>query len=73
MNKVPFAVLSIEVDKLYARQFPSGADTEIEEHIAGIVEFIKVAGWEEEEFMDRWLQETGEIPLVYLPVNGASN
>lgn len=51
MIRLPWAQLSIEVDKLYNKVFDENDIKGINEHCNFIVEFIHAAGWTEEEYM----------------------
>lgn len=53
IEKVSFAVLSFEVEKLYAKEFDPEKDMDIAEHCEFIMEFVKSCGWTEEEYMLR--------------------
>jgi hypothetical protein len=53
IEKVPFAYLSFEVERLYAKEFDPEKDMEIAEHCEFITEFVKSCGWTEEEYMFR--------------------
>lgn len=56
MNKVPYPILAIEVDKLYDKEFPPGtSDNEIERHCEFIAEFIRACGWTEDEYILRYV------------------
>lgn len=57
--KVPYPILALEVEKLYAREFNDDQLKEIDEHCKFIAEFIKACGYSEEEYMERWMKEPG--------------
>jgi hypothetical protein len=57
--KLQYEVLSMLVDKLYEKEFPEGDDAAIEAHCKFIADTIRSAGWDEQEYMERWLQEVG--------------
>ena len=56
-NRVQYEIVAIEVERLYARQFPPNSDKEIEKHIQYIVEYLHACGWEEDEYLERWMSE----------------
>jgi len=51
--KMNYFQLAIEVEKLYAKQVD---ESDVNEHIEFISEFIKSCGWTEEEYMECWLK-----------------
>lgn len=55
--RVSFQLLSFEVEKLYSKEFPPNSDKEIQEHCGFIGEFIRACGWEENEYLERWMSE----------------
>ncbi len=57
MKKVPFEILVVEVEKMYAKQFPKGADKQIEEHCEAIAALIEGSGWTTEEYLQRWFYD----------------
>lgn len=54
MNKVPFAILNLEVEKLYAKEFPKDATKAIEAHCEFITDFIEACGWTTDEYLYEW-------------------
>lgn len=55
MTKIPFEVLQVEVEKLYAVEFPSGtSDKVIEDHCNLIAELIESSGWDITDYLNRW-------------------
>lgn len=56
MCRVPYEILAVEIEKLYAKEFPPH-DPAISNHCAFIAEFIRSCGWTEEEYWDRWVKE----------------
>lgn len=57
MTKIAYPILAMEVERLYQVQFDENDMEAIEKHIDFIATFIRSAGWDEEEYLDRWLQE----------------
>jgi hypothetical protein len=55
--KIPYEILAVEVERLYSIEFPDGADKQIEEHCEKIAALITGAGWDEEEYINRWFSE----------------
>lgn len=55
MNKVPYEVLALEVDKLYQKEFIHGDHASIDEHLKFIETFIESCGWEVEEYMAEYI------------------
>lgn len=49
--KIKYEVLAIEVEKLYLKKFNVDQIDEIEAHCNYIIEFIRSAGWTEEEYI----------------------
>ena len=60
-NKVPYATLAYEIEKLYSKELPQGDDKAIEDHCELIAQFICSCGWEETEYWERWMQEQDQI------------
>lgn len=60
-NKVPFPILALEVEKLYAKQFPNDAEEEINKHIEYIATYIQACGWLEDEYFTQWLNDQKEM------------
>lgn len=58
--KVPFPILALEVEKLYARQFPIDAEAEINLHLEYIATYIQACGWTEDEYFTQWLVDQKE-------------
>lgn len=56
--KVPYEVMALEVEKLYQKEFPDTALTQIEEHCEFIATFIESCGWTTEEYLQRWMHES---------------
>lgn len=56
MIKLPFAVLASAVDALYAQSISSDDLKAIEEQSILIEGLIQGAGWEINEFFERWLR-----------------
>ena len=55
--KIPYEVMALEVERLYAREFPPNSDRAIEEHCEYIATFIESCGWTVEEYLQRWMHE----------------
>ena len=53
MNKIKFEILSLEVEKLYLKEFEDKDVSGINEHCEFIADFINAAGWTEEEYIRR--------------------
>lgn len=51
MSRVPFHVLNLEVVKLYEKPFESSEVEAINKHCEYITDFIRAAGWTEEDFI----------------------
>lgn len=60
--KVPWEILSPEIDKLYAKEFDPKQSALISEHCEFIVEYLHSCGWDEEEYIRR-LFKTEESKL----------
>jgi hypothetical protein len=56
-NKIPYAILALEIEKLYSKDIPEDNDKAIEEHCEYIAQVIRSMGWSEEEYMERWMKE----------------
>ena len=54
MIKIPFSILSPVIEDLYKKEFQDHEVKAIEEHIRIIEDVIKWAGWDTEEYMNRW-------------------
>lgn len=50
-QRLPFAYLSKEVDKLYEKQFDTNDIKGIEAHCDFIAEYIRACGWSEEDYI----------------------
>lgn len=57
MKKVAFEILVVEVEKMYSKTFPEGADRQIEEHCEAIRALIEGAGWTTEEYFQHWFYD----------------
>lgn len=53
MKRVPFEILTIEVDKLFDKFIDETDESAISKHIDFIRVFINAAGWTEEEYCRR--------------------
>lgn len=51
MQKIPYAIMSPQVDKLYEKWFAEEDLDQLDKHILFIKEFIKACGWEEEAYL----------------------
>jgi hypothetical protein len=74
--KMSYLQLSLEVDKLYAKQFPpSVPNSVIEEHCNFIASFIEAAGWTTDEYFSEYIKHSMDDlePQTSLKVNLASN
>lgn len=60
IKRIPFCVVSLEVEKLYQRKFPVGNEKAITEHCEYISTFIEACGWQIDEYFDRWTAEQGD-------------
>jgi hypothetical protein len=58
MTKLPYDVLAIQIEKLFEKEMPDN-DEEIDQHCQLIDAFIEAAGWNVEEYFERWMQEPG--------------
>jgi hypothetical protein len=56
--KVPFAVLAVEVDKLYPPHYVLKPGETIEQHLMDIEGFIESCGWTIEEYMEQYIRKT---------------
>lgn len=57
--KIPFLVLQLEVEKLYAVQFPIGTSHKIiEDHCLSIQSLIEACGWTTDEYFTRQYVES---------------
>jgi len=59
-NKISYPILALQIEKLYQKKFPDDNELEIERHIKYIADYIKACGWDEEEFLNRWMKEQEE-------------
>lgn len=58
-QKISYEILSLEVEKLYAREFPEGTSNRvIEDHCNLISTLIESCGWDITEYLNRWFSET---------------
>lgn len=56
--------MAYQVELLYTKSFEKEVDAE--KHCLFIAEFIRACGWDEQEYMDRWLREEDrQHPLVH--------
>lgn len=53
MNRIPFEIMTIEVDKLYDKWFAEEDENALSKHIDFIRVFINSCGWSEEEYCRR--------------------
>lgn len=54
-HKIPYEILAIQIDKLYQKEFPEGADRAIEDHCEYIATFIEASGWTLEDYMHEYI------------------
>lgn len=57
MKKIPYEILSVQVELMYAKTFPEGAHKSIEEHCETIQALIEGAGWDTDEYLNRWFAD----------------
>ena len=60
MQKIPYVVLALQVEKLYSKEFPEGNNQAIQEHCEYIAKFIESCGWTVENYFERWMKEQDE-------------
>jgi hypothetical protein len=51
ITKLPYDYVSLQVDKLYERNFDENNIEGINNHCEFIADFIKACGWDEESFI----------------------
>lgn len=57
-QKIPYEILSLEVEKLYAVEFPEGISNRvIEDHCNLISTLIEGCGWDVTEYLNRWFSD----------------
>lgn len=59
MTKIPYEILSVEVNKLYTKEFSPEDNQGIIEHCEFIRKFIESCGWTVESYIDRMWIGTG--------------
>lgn len=57
MNKIPYAIVSLEVDKLYQKDFDPSDNDAIIEHCEFIRTFVESCGWTIEDYLKRMWNE----------------
>ena len=55
--RIPYAILAMNIERLYRKEFREDQLEEIAEHCELITSFIEGAGWQVEEYFDRWMKE----------------
>jgi hypothetical protein len=55
--RVPYAIVALEVEKLYSQKFDDSQVEAIEKHCEYIADFIKACSWTEDEYWDQWYRE----------------
>jgi hypothetical protein len=53
--KLPYAVLSLEVDKLYPPHYELKPGETAESHCEDITDFIEACGWTVEEYLEEYI------------------
>lgn len=56
--KVPYAVLAMEVDKLYPPHYVLKDGETIEQHLMDIEAFIESCGWTTEEYLSEYIHRS---------------
>lgn len=57
MKKIPYEVLSIQVERMYAKTFPEGDLKAIDKHCKTIEALIEGSGWDMDEYLNRWFAD----------------
>lgn len=55
--KVPYLVLTIEVDKMYPPHYVIKPDETIEQHLKDIETFIEACGWDVSEYIAEYVHQ----------------
>lgn len=55
MTKIPYEVLSLEIDKLYPPHYQLKDGETIDEHLLFIDSFIESCGWTAEEYLEEYV------------------
>lgn len=55
--KIPYAILSVQVERMYAKTFPEGDLKAIEDHCMAIQALIEASGWDTDEYLNRWFAD----------------
>lgn len=61
MNKVPYEIIAVEVDKLYPPIYVLKPNETLDEHLDFIETFITSCGWDMDEFLKEYLHRTNLI------------
>lgn len=56
--KVPYAVMAVEVDKLYPPHYELKSGETIEQHLMDIEAFIESCGWTTEEYLEEYIHRS---------------
>lgn len=56
--KVPYAVLALEVDKLYPPHYVLKEGETIEQHLMDIEAFVESCGWTTEEYLEEYIHRS---------------
>jgi len=67
--RIPYEIMSYQVELLYQKQFDSNQDAAITKHCEYIAEFIRACGYTEEEYLERWMVEQEKIHPILLERN----
>lgn len=55
--RIPYEIVSIEVEKLYTKEFLPNDKRGIEEHCKFIQDYIEACGWKIDDYIGRMWQE----------------
>lgn len=55
--KIPYAILALNIERLYQKDFREDQLAEIQDHCELIAIFIGACGWQVEEYFERWMRE----------------
>lgn len=59
-NKIPYAILALQVELLYQKKFPENNLKAIEDHCEYIAQYIESCGYSVAEYMELWMREQNQ-------------
>ncbi len=64
MNKIPFGLVSIQVEKLFSKEFAEDDVASIVEHCDMIRNYIELCGWSVEDYTRQMMRNGKEEELL---------